>query len=955
MLLARHLSHLLYVLHIFRTFAAVERVDATSTSRSTPRCSTGGGGGGGGGGGAAAAATALLESNYRVELEATIPSPLIDAHQESTTSVMVAEAWAHVDQHRARAEMLSIFRGQWVSGLVPTVRYAPGYEGNFLGGSFVPGPGGWGGGGGGNASSAQSASGANTSALAALPLHAEAALRIFDLSPRDADARLWLQSLFPPLFRYHDYLHGSRGDPDTGLVYIQHPWEAEVSADSALWPPLLQETRERAANETWLPAPIPPSVSSVAGFPGQEAFEAAMFLSECSARFGFVDRDVQRECPFLLQDVQFNAALVRSDKALLELAGILEATRSGWQSKVYTPEQFERLQAWAARAESGEAMKHLWSPREGAFLPRYTSTTTNTSFVARPSTSAGFSALLSPGLERFKEDSVVDTLFSPGDVTFRCGDHPIVDLECGYSGGNGSSGSGGGGGGVAVGGELSGGGRAEVLFNPPAEFRAGKAAEEAGAGAAAGRRMLRNHDRHAETVGVGAGAGHERGDDLPAAAAAATARRVWVLHNFLAVRGFHRHKLDGIAAWLSNSTLSLLSPDADPDPELASHGGELRAGGDVGYGCGNGSVDVFRFHRAFDGDSGLPLPGCEGNASSVAASTWVLLLFGDEPDGGNDFPPITHATLFVLVAVELAFSFAMGVSCLIFSVNLVRKLREEDQPPYHNGSGGGGGVNEYTGPSGELVRTNKDEYSRLTGSEEGEGEGGGEGGHRGSRSGSAGPATTAAEFARNRGIGSLLSRNAGSRLDRYYDVSDDEYWEASPAVAMTTSNGRGLLDDTGEPLHTDWTSAGSSVEGDSSDVNDDDCDDVDRARRRPSHSRHPHPRAGGSGSGSGDVGGRGRHHHQISSGGSDRERDWRAQDIPRGRGSSAAASRRARARRRGAAATADEGDGGSSAGLGGADGHGPGNIGGDGGGGVGGRSVGFVDVLKPFYAYFKFW
>lgn len=95
---------------------------------------------------------------------------------------MAAEAWAHVDQHRARAEMLSVFRGQWPSGLVPTVRYAPGYEGDFLGGSFLPGPGGWGGGN--NASSAQSAGGANTSALAALPLHAEAALRIFDLSPR---------------------------------------------------------------------------------------------------------------------------------------------------------------------------------------------------------------------------------------------------------------------------------------------------------------------------------------------------------------------------------------------------------------------------------------------------------------------------------------------------------------------------------------------------------------------------------------------------------------------------------------------------------------------------------------------------------------------------------------------------------------------------------------------------
>ncbi|CAN0166740.1 unnamed protein product, partial [Scytosiphon promiscuus] len=80
-----------------------------------------------------------------------------------------------------QAELLSIFRGQWENGLVPTVRYTPGYDADFLGGTFLPGPGGWGDG---NASSPPtSAGGANTSALAALPLHAEAALRIFDLSP----------------------------------------------------------------------------------------------------------------------------------------------------------------------------------------------------------------------------------------------------------------------------------------------------------------------------------------------------------------------------------------------------------------------------------------------------------------------------------------------------------------------------------------------------------------------------------------------------------------------------------------------------------------------------------------------------------------------------------------------------------------------------------------------------
>ncbi|CAM9715920.1 unnamed protein product, partial [Sphacelaria rigidula] len=98
--------------------------------------------------------------------------------QESTTSVLVSQAWARFDQRRARAELTSIFSGQWENGLVPTVRYAAGYDGDVLGGSFLPGPGRWG-----NVS-AVSASGFNTSALAAIPIHAEAALRIFDMSKR---------------------------------------------------------------------------------------------------------------------------------------------------------------------------------------------------------------------------------------------------------------------------------------------------------------------------------------------------------------------------------------------------------------------------------------------------------------------------------------------------------------------------------------------------------------------------------------------------------------------------------------------------------------------------------------------------------------------------------------------------------------------------------------------------
>lgn len=145
-------------------------------------------------------------------------------------------------------------------------------------------------------------------------------------------------------------------------------------------------------------------------------------------------------------------------------------------------------------------------------------------------------------------------------------------------------------------------------------------------------------------------------------------RRVWVLHNMLAARGLGQQALLGVSVWLVNSTLSLIAPDHPPvDAELWNVFAEGERVGGVdndnarwfgvasedervrdlgGSAAGNGSSSSgFRFHRAFDASSGLPLPDAEGNASSIAAATSVLLLLGDGPHGGNNFPPITHATL----------------------------------------------------------------------------------------------------------------------------------------------------------------------------------------------------------------------------------------------------------------------------------------------------------------------
>ncbi|CAN0264143.1 unnamed protein product [Ectocarpus sp. 8 AP-2014] len=544
-----------------------------------------------------------------------------------------------------------------------------------------------------------------------------------------------------------------------------------------------------------------------------------------------------------------------------------------------------------------------------------------------------------------------------------------MDLECGYGenasgggwggpgvvegvgeigGGTGGDGGGGGGGGgdgsdgagdrgIVTG---SGDGGAAVLFSPAA---AGPGLEELGAEGDAGQlesRVASSRRTAAEVPAVPPLATDFSAEATTAARFDAkdsgSSSRVWVLHNFLAVRGLRRLSLNGLSVWLANSTSSLLGNSPEGEYEYRYYYG---AGADDG---GGGEDDdlLFRFHRAFDGFSGLPLPGPEGNSSSLAAAASILLLLGDVPDGGNDFPPITHATLFVLVAVELAFSFAMGVSCLLFNVSLLRKLAKEDQPTHHSqgrhsigdgGSNSGGG--EINGSIGNtavgVARTKAEDGDRNEA--QGERVGGADDSwrRRGRGSSSAASAVTAgAEFGQGRGIGSLLSRRAGSRVDLYYD--DDSGEDYLETVAMSTRD----------------TAAGGRADAGRSSV--DSLEDSDTYSSSDGRLDMDDSESDGRGSF--------QHREQPFRSG---QREGRAQEIPRPRSRTNTLGRRRRSLgvSRGASTAADEDEESRMALIGGGVGGtvGSGNAGSGGSGGRDSNRVGFVDLLRPFMASVKFW
>lgn len=147
------------------------------------------------------------------------------------------------------------------------------------------------------------------------------------------------------------------------------------------------------------------------------------------------------------------------------------------------------------------------------------------------------------------------------------------------------------------------------------------------------------------------------------------------------------------------------------------------------------------------------------------------------------------------MAIELAFSFAVGVSCLVVSVNLVRKLRD-DHPDnivgvgvgssYSGGRGstgsrnnnvlrGGDGVNRLgvtTSGSVKGIEVRKsEEYMRGMVTE-----------------GGVGRARPLSTLPVGRGIGSLLPRNASAHRDMYkYDgavVDGEDYESDSPEEAV---------------------------------------------------------------------------------------------------------------------------------------------------------------------------
>jgi glycogen debranching enzyme len=246
-----------------------------------------------------AAAVRVLDANWTGT--ATVPSPGLYPHQWSWDSSFVSLGLARHRPDRARVELLSVFRGQWATGLVPHIVFSSGIPRH----AYFPGPEFW-------RSRAQpdAPRGVDTSGLTQPPLQALAALR---LARGPGEHRAFLARLYPSLAAQHAYFERDRDIAGSGLVSLCHPWESGLE-NSPAWDRPLEAVS----------APVSPYAR---GFDGRDCADSDRHVSLVRSMrdAGYRAEYLRDEHPFVVEDPLFNAVFLASTHALAEVAELAGA------------------------------------------------------------------------------------------------------------------------------------------------------------------------------------------------------------------------------------------------------------------------------------------------------------------------------------------------------------------------------------------------------------------------------------------------------------------------------------------------------------------------------------------------------------------------------------------------------------------------------------------------------
>ncbi|MCM4174231.1 glycoside hydrolase [Arenibacter sp. TNZ] len=244
----------------------------------------------------------ILEDNFQ-KGGFTIPSKGLYPFQWKWDSGFIAIGFAHFDIEKAKTEIRTLLNAQWDNGFIPHIIFHTDNDSYFPGADFHQ-----------SELHPKSSKKYKSTGMTQPPVTGFVLQEMYRIAEDKESMLNFIKEQIVKVYENHMYFYTNRDPQNEGLMYIYHNWESGTD-NSPVWddiwktmnPP--EYTFDRK-DTTHVDASQRPS---------NREYDHYLYLIDVAKEHNYDDVKIAELSPFLVQDPLFNAMLIKSNSALLEL------------------------------------------------------------------------------------------------------------------------------------------------------------------------------------------------------------------------------------------------------------------------------------------------------------------------------------------------------------------------------------------------------------------------------------------------------------------------------------------------------------------------------------------------------------------------------------------------------------------------------------------------------------
>ena len=282
----------------------------------------------------------VLDDNFQ-EGGFTIPSKGLYPFQWKWDSGFIAIGLAYYNIANAKLEIKTLLDAQWGNGFIPHIVFHNENDTYFPGDEFHQ-----------SELHPLSSKKYKSTGMTQPPVTGFVLKDLYRIAEDKADMLSFIKSQIDKVYRNHEYFYNKRDPKNEGLVYIYHNWESGTD-NSPVWDDIWKTMN-------------PPSYSferkdtthvDAAQRPSKREYDHYLHIIEIAKEHNYDDDKIAALSPFLVQDPLFNAMLIKSNAALIELYELI-----GGEG-----EKIKKLNIWQQKSISSFNEK-LFDKELGAYV-----------------------------------------------------------------------------------------------------------------------------------------------------------------------------------------------------------------------------------------------------------------------------------------------------------------------------------------------------------------------------------------------------------------------------------------------------------------------------------------------------------------------------------------------------------------------------------------------------------